>query len=84
MHITLLTCNNIYCDKKTFPGEVGPVITAVWISHLGSRGNKPLWMGIGMLLIAVSLFFWYFLFVCLCYEIVICTVFCFFLANACL
>ncbi|XP_057381266.1 solute carrier organic anion transporter family member 74D-like isoform X1 [Daphnia carinata] len=38
-------------------GEVGPVITAVWISHLGSRGNKPLWMGMGMLLIAVSLFF---------------------------
>ena len=36
-------------------GEIGPILTAVWISYVGSYGNRPRWMGIGMLIIAAGL-----------------------------
>ena len=35
-------------------GEIGPILTAVWISYVGSYGNRPRWMGFGMLIIALS------------------------------
>ena len=36
-------------------GEIGPILTAVWISYVGSYGNRPRWMGFGMLIIAGAL-----------------------------
>ena len=40
-------------------GEIGPILTAVVISHWGSRGNRPRWMAIGLLLIASALLLCY-------------------------
>jgi hypothetical protein len=40
-------------------GEIGPILTAVVISHWGSRGNRPRWMAIGLLLIALALLLCY-------------------------
>lgn len=40
-------------------GEIGPILTAIIISHMGSHGNRPRWMGLGLLLIATSLILCY-------------------------
>ncbi len=36
-------------------GEIGPILTAVVLAHVGSKGNRPRWMAIGLLLISLSL-----------------------------
>jgi len=41
--------------------EIGPILTAVWISHTASYGNRPRWMGFGLMLIATGLFFGFFM-----------------------
>ena len=42
-------------------GEIGPILTAVVISHLGSRGNRPRWMALGLFLIVVALILAFFM-----------------------
>ena len=36
-------------------GEIGPILTALWISHVGSYGNRPRWMAFGLVTIAVGM-----------------------------
>jgi len=48
-------------DSKTIGllltlGEIGPILTAFWISHMGSNGNRPRWMAFGTLITAVGSF----------------------------